>query len=84
MTKDIDETRAMQQRLQTLMEESETVIDKIEGMLVGMDTFVAMTALTGYLGRVIYHEKIPLAVAVAQVMSVYEACKELDKNGTDT
>jgi hypothetical protein len=80
MTKDIEETRAMQKR----MEKVEVTANKIQTVLVGTESYIGIGALISYLGQVAHDAKMPLEMVVAGLITVFEACEKKDQNGGNT
>ena len=80
MTKDIEETRAMQQR----MEQVGVVAEKIQTVLVGTEAYIGIGALISYLGQVAYDAKMPIDMVVAGLITVFEACEKKEQDGSDT
>ena len=80
MTKDIEETRAMQQR----MEQVEVTANKIQTVLAGTESYIGIGALISYLGQVAHDAKMPLDMVVAGLITVFDACEKKEQDGRNT
>ena len=85
MSRDIEETRLVRQK----MLEMDELVSEIEDILIGQPAFLAVGALTSALGRVMHQTNTPVDYIANGLNLIVDLCKEQDKrekkgsNGTD-
>jgi hypothetical protein len=78
-TKDIDETRDLHKK----MKEVEVVVGKITDALAGQSAYIAIGALTSYLGRLLYKTETSVESIAMGLRTVVAMCDDQVNRDTE-